>query len=568
MSRPPALLFPLLPWAALGMLAAAFNALLRVAIAPLFIQPMFDSVFEQNNLAALPRVLAAGVVIVALGSAMLWAQDAWLGRSAALVAARWREAVYLRLLGRPPGHLGGSSGGLASRVLTDLRDVENYLQFGLGTLVAESLTLIGILVVLLYSNATATLYLIVMVVPLGVSLWLAGKRVERSAREAQESTEEVGAHLQEGLKHHEVVKAFGLNGFLLARLARANQATASAQTRRALWAGLQTPLAQVLGFLAIAALLVVLARSMAAGEMSLGAVTAYITLLALIATPAQLLPKGYALLQGARAAKTRLQALYGDVYRDVGEASETPPPPHQAAAPLRDAFEGGTSVRLSGLSFGYPDGPPLFHGLEVLWQGPKLVVLTGPSGSGKSTLLRVMLRFLKPTSGEILLGGRDLQTIDEAGLREAVAYVPQDSSLFRASLRDNLLLGRRYRESELWRALEAVRLDGVVRGLVAGLAHNLSEDGAGFSGGQKQRLAVARALLCEPAILLLDEPSANLDEKSERVIIDTLREQARSRLVVVVAHRPAVVRAADEVFELTAFGTLEPVTDVGLSSQP
>ncbi|MDQ3459189.1 MAG: ABC transporter ATP-binding protein/permease [Deinococcota bacterium] len=515
-----------------------------MAVAPLFIQPVFDRVLSGGELSALPGVLAVGGLIVTLGSAALWAQDAWLGRAAALVAAGWREAVYARLLGRQPGRLGGSSGGLASRILTDLRDIETYLQFGLGTLVAESLTLLGIVFVLFYTNATATLYLLVMALPLALGLWLAGRQVTRSAREAQEQTEEVGAHLQEGLKGLEVARAFGLTGFLLSRLGGANRATARAQSRRALWAGLQTPLAQILGFAAASALLVILARSRAAGEMSLGEVSAYITLLALIATPAQLLPKGYALLQGAKAAKVRLHALY-----------RLPQEPVATATLRSGRARGAGSLRLEGVSFAHPGGPALLDKVSADWQGPGLVALSGESGSGKSSLLRLLLGFLEPDGGRILLDGRPLGAYAEAELRRRVAYVPQDNLLFRGSLRDNLLLGRAYSEARLLEVLRAVRLLEAVRDL-GGLDYRLSEDGAGFSGGQRQRLAAARALLAEPEVLLLDEPSANLDEASERALVATLLEQSRRRLVIVVAHRPALLGAADEVYELTAQGRL------------
>ena len=156
----------------------------------------------------------------------------------------------------------------------------------------------------------------------------------------------------------------------------------------------------------------------------------------------------------------------------------------------------------------------------------------------------------QPTGGRITLGGVALERLPEDVLRTRVAYVPQDTALFRASLRDNLLLGRDYSESRLWEALAAVGLDTTVRTLPDGLDYPLREDGGGLSGGQRGRLAVARALVSEPEVLLLDEPSANLDAASEGVLVTTLQKQAKARLVLVVAHRPALVNAADEVYTL------------------
>ncbi len=533
----PSLLLPRSLPALLAALAAASNAMLRVAVVPVVVQPLFDTVLLAGELNRLPLVLLIGGAVVAAGSLALWAQDALFGRVAAQTSARWREGLYEHLLGQDALAASQSSGGLASRVIHDLKENETYLQFGLGTLIAESLTAIGILAVLLYLNANATLTLLALIVPLALLLWVVGRRIQRTSQRAQAETEAVGAHLQEGLRQLEVARAFGLTPFLLARLRPANRATAQAQSERALWAGLQTPLAQLLGFAAIAVLVALLAASVQRGEMSLGEVTAFITLLALLATPAQLLPRGYALLQQAKAAALRLHSLL---------AAPAPSGPARLS-PARVEPQ----LKLQQLSFSYPGGPPLLERLELELRGPALVALTGDSGAGKTTLLKLLLRLLKPTTGRILLGGYELSAYTEEALRRHVAYVPQEVALFRGTLRDNLLLARDYPEARLWHVLVAVELMLTVHALPGGLDYVLREDGAGLSGGQRQRLMVARALLSEPAVLLLDEPTANLDHDAEQALITTLTKQARERLVLVVAHRPAIIAAAERVWAFT-----------------
>jgi len=536
----PNLLFPRSAPALLGFLAAAINALVRVAVAPLLVAPLFDRVFTGGDFLALPGVLALGGALLVAGAGALWAQDALLGTAAARVSEAWRAGVYRSLLMRPFTRQEGTSGGLAGRLLADLREVETFLQFGLGTLVAESLTLLGSLVYLFYANARATLYLLAALLPLALALSWVGRRIERTTTRAQAHLEEVSAHVQEGLKQREVARAFGLEGFLLGRFRPANRGAARAQTERAVWAGLQTPLAQVLGFAALALLLVILAQSVAAGAMSVGEVTAYVTLLALLSTPAQLLPRGYALLQGARAAKVRLDALVEAPPARESKTHALPPrAPH---------------VRLEGVSFSY-EGLPILKNLSADLRGPGLVVVAGASGGGKTTLLRLLLGLLAPTEGRVLLAGAEVSDYPDAELRRRLAYVPQDTSLFRGSLRDNLLLGRTHADAALWEALRAVGLETVAR--ERGLEWRLNEDGAGLSGGQKQRLAVARALLDDPDVLLLDEPSANLDAESEAALVAALQAQARRRLVLVVAHRPALLGAAREVYRLEN-GTLQP----------
>ena len=531
------LLFPHNPPALLGMLAALVNAALRVAIIPFFITPVFDRVLVGHDLSSWPRLLSVGAVLALFGALALFAQDALLGSAAAHVTASWRERLYTALLRRQPGRLPGTSGGLASRILTDLKDVETYYQFGLGTLVAETLTLVGIFAVLFVYNVTATLLLLGLGIPLvGVLVWL-GKKLERTTTRAQTGTEAVGAHLQEGLRHHAVVRAFAALPFMTGRFGAANRATRRANVRRSVLASLQTPLSQVLVFAAIAVLVAFLANSAAQGRMTTGEVTAYLVLVLLLSTPAQLLPRGYALLAQASSARRRLHELLA-----------TPPPaqkPHLAESPSH----GREGLELDHVSFAYLDTAVLKEvNLKLPPRG--LVALTGESGGGKTTLLQILLGFLEADAGAIYLSGTSLSALSDTELRKRVGYVPQTTDLLRGSVRDNLLLGRRHDDAVLWSVLEAAGLDRAVRNLAGGLDYGLKEDGAGLSGGQKQRLAVARALLSAPDLLLLDEPSANLDEGSERILATCLRRQARERLVLVVAHRSALIEAADRVLRL------------------
>lgn len=528
----------------LGALAALANAALRVAIVPLFVPPVFDRVLGAGDLSALPRVMAVAGAAVLLGSVALYLQDALFGREAARLTALWRDGLYARLLARPPGALPGTSGGLAGRLTADLKEVETYWMHGIGSLVAESATLLGLLGVLVWTDARATLLLVGLVAPVAAVLALLGRRLERAAGRSQQGVEAVAAHVQEGLRHHAVLRAFAAAGFALQRFRVDNRRTERATARRFALSALQVPIAQLLTFAALGALVAILARGVAAGRLSTGEVVAYLTLVLLISTPAQLLPRAYAMLRQAAAAARRLREL-------AAEAEPASP----AAAALPAGSRAGDGLELRALRAGYDDEEVL-RGVTAELGERGLVAVTGESGVGKSTLLRVLLGFLPPHEGAALWRGRPLHDLREAELRRLVAYVPQTTDLLRGSVRDNLLLGRALRDEALWEALAAVRLDAAVRALPGGLDYALREDGAGLSGGQRQRLAVARALLSEPAVLLLDEPSASLDDANERALVETLREQGRARLVLVVAHRPALVEAADRVFELSAAGDL------------
>lgn len=241
-----------------------------------------------------------------------------------------------------------------------------------------------------------------------------------------------------------------IDRFMLTRLSASNRTTERVGIRQSVWAGLQAPVAQVLVFAAVGLLVALLARRVAADLMTAGEVVAFVTLVALLATPLQLLPKGYARYRQARAAARRLYVLADsrDVYSDRATGSD-------AASSAT-----GPDLRLDKVHFSYPlpEAPTLLSGVSLHWRGPTMIALTGPSGSGKTTFLKLLLRFFEPTSGSIFVSGVPLAELPEAALRRRVAYVPQGQDLLSGTIRDNLALGREVGDEQLWSALDDVGL--------------------------------------------------------------------------------------------------------------
>jgi ATP-binding cassette, subfamily B, bacterial len=541
---------------AVGSLAAVIGALLRVALVPLFVTPVFDVVLATADLEALPPLLVAGGTVALAGAAMLWLQDAAFGRAAAAVSAAFRASLGARLIRRPPGTLPGSSGGVSARLLADLREVETFVLFGVGSLVAEGVTLVGILTVLAWTDLAATVTLLALAMPAVLAVRWLGTRIEAAAHRHQVGVERVGAHLQEAFRHHETVRAYAADDFVATRLAGDNRATERAMARRTALAALQVPVSQVLVFAAIGALVAVLAQRVTAGVVTTGQVATFITLVALLATPSQLLPKALALAQQARAAWRRLAEL------DLPTRSEALGRAADTVTAVEDpgvAGDAAPSLRLERVRLSVPGGPRVLDDASLTLSGPALVALTGVSGAGKTTLLRAALGFVPLEAGVLTVagvtvrpdpsGGNGAPRLD-AALRARVAIVAQGTDLLSGRVRDNLTLGRAVDDPSLWTVLEAVGMAATVRGLPRGIDTDLGEDGGGLSGGQRQRLAIARALLGEPALLLLDEPTSALDERSEQEVVAVLREQARRRLVLAVSHRPALVSCADRVVTL------------------
>jgi ATP-binding cassette subfamily C protein CydC len=235
----------------------------------------------------------------------------------------------------------------------------------------------------------------------------------------------------------------------------------------------------------------------------------------------------------------------------VLELAEAPPPP-PPAAPMPAA----SALRFEAVRFGWtPDREPVFDGLTLdIPQGSRIALL-GPSGAGKSTLAALLLRLAAPQAGRILLGGADIATLDADALRGRVAWLAQATHLFSDTIRANLMLGlppgSTADDTRLWAALEAARIAELVRALPQGLDTWVGEAGLGFSGGQGRRLALARALLSDAPILVLDEPCAGLDAATERDFHLALNDAAAGRTVILIAHRLTGAERLDRIWRLS-----------------
>ena len=218
-------------------------------------------------------------------------------------------------------------------------------------------------------------------------------------------------------------------------------------------------------------------------------------------------------------------------------------------------------IRFEGVSFKHADGRELLSKVDFAVEPGKVTTLVGPSGVGKTTTLDLMLGLLPPRSGRLLLGGADSAEVDLAKWRQVIGYVPQDVTLFHDSVRNNVALGEgRFSDEEVWRALRAAGADEFVELLPDGLDHVVGERGQMISGGQRQRLALARALLHRPAILILDEATTGLDRESEEAICARIREMVRDEglTVIAVSHGETWRQMADRIYKLSD-GTISAV---------
>ena len=232
----------------------------------------------------------------------------------------------------------------------------------------------------------------------------------------------------------------------------------------------------------------------------------------------------------------------------IVEIADKAPPAPEGNAPLPT----GRDLRLENVTFSWtPDRAPIFHNLSLTLRQGERAALIGPSGAGKSSLAALILKAAFPAQGQILLGGTDINTLRDSDLRSQIAWLSQASHLFDDTVRGNLLLGREdISEEALWTALEQARIADVVRSLPDGLETWIGEGGSKLSGGQGRRIALARVLLSDAPILVLDEPATGLDADTERGFLETLNNATEGRSVLLIAHRLTGVEKLDRIWRL------------------
>jgi ATP-binding cassette subfamily C protein CydC len=457
-------------------------------------------------------------------------------------AATFRALADLRVWffrGLARGAAGGlgfrRAGDMLARLVNDVEALDGlYLRVLLP--LASALLLLPVLV-LLVTQADWHLALAVgaLFAVAGFLLpWLAARRSLASGHALAEASSALRVSVIDALSGLREVRAFSAEGRMLAA---AQSREAALLTAQHTLAG-RVSLAGAGSFLcAQAAFLCVL---LTAGADPMAAIALAFLILAAFDAVAGL-PRAGAQAGHAAAAAERVLA--------AAEAPSKAPDPARPAAP-----PSGSSLRFEGVHFAWDaERGKVFDGLTLEVAPGARVALLGPSGAGKSTLAALALKVAAPQSGKILLGGVDLACLNAADVRARIGWLSQATHLFDDSIRNNLLLARPDAgEGALWAALDAAQIGEMVRALPEGLDTWVGESGARFSGGQGRRLALARALLTEAPILILDEPCAGLDAQTERAFLATLNDAAPGRSLILIAHRLTGVERLDRIFRLSA----------------
>jgi ATP-binding cassette subfamily B protein len=377
---------------------------------------------------------------------------------------------------------------------------------------------------------------VVIAILVGVSV-LFQRQAAKAYEQVRERIGRVLAGLQEGIAGVRVVQAFSQEQIQATSFGRVNEAHYRANMSAAKAISWYFPAVGFLRVVAIAAVLVIGGIRVIEGSLTFGTLVVFLLYLDWFFQPIVNLANVYNLLQAAIAALGKLFTLL-DIKAHVVER----PGAYDLAAPVA-----GTIV-LSGVTFGYDDDTMVLREVDLEIPAGQRIAVVGETGAGKTTIAKLVLRYYDPQQGSVSIDGADLADLTFDSRTDAIALIPQDGFLFNGTLRDNLTYGAPdATDVDIWNVLRAMGIDGWVRGLPEGLDTEVRERGSRFSAGERQLVALGRAFLDDPSVIVLDEATSNLDPETELEIEGALRVLLAGRTAIVIAHRLRSAERADRV---------------------
>ncbi|MBV9593132.1 MAG: ABC transporter ATP-binding protein [Actinobacteria bacterium] len=533
----------LLPWARphkkaiTVMIVAACGALIAQSLVPLVIGWVVDGPIRHHDTAQLWPLAGMALVFGLAEAVLFFIRRYAMAGSALAVETDLRRDVFAHLQRLPVAfHDQWPSGQLLSRLTTDLSTVRRFIGFAFVFLIANTVTILVVLALLLQLEPLLGLCVLIAITPLAVMTRRFELRYRGEARRAQDLTGDLATEVEESALGVRVIKSYGRRPQMLAAFTRGAQTLRSAElakvsTLARFWGVLEGHPQLLLAGVTCGGVLATVH-----GALSLGQLVAFLTLYLRLVWPIITLGWLLALTQETASASQR-----------IFEVLDTDPSITDPAVPGPARIE-RADVRFENVRFHFPDATSdVLRGIDLAIEDGETMALVGATGSGKTALTALVPRLFDVTGGRLLIGGVDVRVLPLAVVRNHVATAFEEATLFSASVRENLTMGRPgITDADVTDAVDVARAAFVYE-LPHGLDTRVGEQGLALSGGQRQRLALARALLGRPRVLVLDDPLSALDVHTEELVERGLRRVLGSTTALLVAHRPSTALLADRV---------------------
>jgi ATP-binding cassette subfamily B protein len=511
------------------------------ALAPPFLAKYaVDDGIRQQNLAALWWIVGAFLIAGLLNWAMSYAQTYLTGWVGERILADLRNRLFDHLQRLSLGFFERNRAGvIISRLTNDVEAIDQLVTDGVTSLVQNTLTLVGTAILLFILDWRLALATLLVIPFMSIATIIFRVRSARAYAAVRERLGLVTATLAEDIAGMRIVQAFTRERTNVENFRKVSERYRESNMETVVLNGLYFPFVDLLSSVALAVVLGYGGHLYFQDEITLGTLFAFMLYVQNFFDPVQQLSQLYNTFLSATAALDKIVDVL-DEEPEVLDKASAKPLPH---------VEG--HVRFENVRFGYGDGPEVLHGLDLDVPAGTTVALVGHTGAGKSTIAKLLARFYDPREGAITIDGHDLRGVTQASLRRQLGIVPQEGFLFAGTVSENIAFGRPDAATvDIVSAAETIGAHEFVSRLENGYETQLQERGTRLSLGQRQLVALGRALLADPRILILDEATSSVDIGTERKIEQALRRLLAGRTAFVIAHRLSTIRDADLIVVL------------------
>ena len=428
-----------------------------------------------------------------------------------------------------------NKGDLLSRVTNDIDNINNTFQHNFTQTVSSIVSFVGVFVIMLIYDKTMT-FASLAPLPIGMGIALVIlNHSKRYFRENWKVTGDINGHIEEMFTHHKIVKVFGHEKQAIAEFTEINDELCEVGRKAQFLSGLLSPLINFANNLGYVFICIIGGYLIIKQEKTVGAITVFMAYSKLFMQPLVDMSNIVNNLQSSLASAER-------VFEIIEEPEE------EAETVTTEITDPKGYVDFENVSFSYDEGKPLYKDFNLNVKPGELVAIVGPTGAGKTTLVNLLMRFYEINSGVIKVDGVNIRDISRKNLRDIFGMVLQETWLFNGTVRDNIKYGNEnVSDEEFNNAVRAAKIDQFIDTLPDGFETVIDEDGANLSAGQKQLITIARAILSDPSILILDEATSSVDTRTEIQIQSAMNNLMKGRTNFVIAHRLSTIRDADTI---------------------